>query len=310
MADIKVSDMTEASSVGDNDLLMIVQNGASKKVKASKFVRAGEQVSDAQTLDGHTPDEFLGAEEQAVDSAKLGGHPATDYAKVSDIPALSDPTWCAMKFWYHNIEDLQDDDATSQSLRALNYVVCDGRQLSVSAYPELYAVIKHTFTPAAEVTADNTKFRIPDMRGCFPLGANVSGAAIPAEINTQCLPAGLYNPSRVATEEWTEGGQWRVPKKPGARGGSFEVTQDSAYQMAKHNHSFTGLERGQQVQPSQEGGAYRVTGSNPTITTSNAGDTESAYAKFPQSSSGSRWNYSQVSVQRFVTYCYIMKVKP
>lgn len=309
MADVKISDMTEASSAGNNDYLMIVQGGANKKIKASKFVRAGEQVSDAQTLDGHTPDEFLGATATAADSNKLGGHPASDFAKTSDIPALSDPTWCAMKFWYHNIEDLQDDDATSQSLRALNYVVCDGRQLSVSAYPELYAVIKHTFTPAAEVTADNTKFRIPDMRGCFPLGANVSGAATPAEINTQCLPMGLYNPSGVATDEWTAGGQWRVPKKPGARGGSFEVTQEIDTQMAAHSHTFTGLERGQQVQPSGEGGAYRVTGANPTITTSQEGANVASVAKFPQDTSAS-YNYSQVSIQRFVTYCYIMKVKP
>ena len=309
MADIKVSDMTEASSVGDNDLLMIVQGGASKKVKAGKFVRVGDQVSDAQTLDGHTPDEFLGAEEQAVDSAKLGGHPATDYAKVSDIPSLTDPTWCAMKIWHKNIEDPSATDAVSTNLRNLNYVVCDGRQLSVSAYQELFGIIGHSYTPASEVSYDDTKFRIPDMRGRFPLGANVEGTANHAEINTQCLPTGIYNPSGVATSEWTSGGQWKAPQAVGVKGGSFEVTQETDDQMALHSHDFTGLQRGQEVKKANDEGAYRVTGANPTYTTNPAGANQSFKARFPQAYEGT-FNYSQLSVQPFVSFCYIMKLKP
>ena len=309
MADIKVSEMTEASSVGDNDLLMIVQEGASKKVKASKFVRAGEQVSDAQTLDGHTPDEFLSATGTAADSQKLGGHPASDFAKTSDIPSMADPTWCAMKIWHKNIEDPSATDAVSTNLRNLNYVVCDGRQLSVSAYQELFGIIGHSYTPASEVTYDDTKFRIPDMRGRFPLGANVEGTANHAEINTQCLPTGLYNPSGVATPEWTSGGQWRAPQAVGVRGGSFEVTQETEDQMAMHNHEFTGLQRGQEVKPASEGGAYRVTGANPTYSTGNRGGNFSSRARFPQAYENN-YNSSQMSVQPFVSFCYIMKLKP
>lgn len=37
MADIKVSEMAEATQVNDDDLLMIVQNDVSKKAKASKI---------------------------------------------------------------------------------------------------------------------------------------------------------------------------------------------------------------------------------------------------------------------------------
>lgn len=310
MADVKVSDMTEASSVGDNDLLMIVQNGASKKIKASKFVRVGDQVSDAQTLDGHTADEFLGAEEQAADSAKLGGHPATDYAKVSDIPSMTDPTWCAMKIWHKNIEDPSATDAVSTNLRNLNYVVCDGRQLSVSAYQELFGIIGHSYTPASEVSYDDTKFRIPDMRGRFPLGANVEGEANHAEINTQCLPTGLYNPSGVATPEWTSGGQWKAPQAVGVKGGSFEVTQEDRSQMASHNHNFTGLQKGGRVKYSDSDEAYRVTNATPTYTTDTAGANQASDAQFPQSHDGNSYNYSQLSVQPFVSFCYIMKLKP
>lgn len=309
MADIKVSDMTEASSVGDNDLLMIVQEGASKKVKASKFVRVGDQVPDAQTLDGHTADEFLGAEEQAADSAKLGGFPATEYAKTSDIPSMTDPTWCAMKIWHKNIEDPSATDAVSTNLRNLNYAVCDGRQLSVSAYQELFGIIGHSYTPASEVTYDNTKFRIPDMRGRFPLGANVAGVANHAEINTQCLPTGLYNPSGVATPEWTAGGQWKAPQEVGVKGGSFEVTQETDDQMALHSHNFTGLQKGGRVKYSDSDEAYRVTNATPTYSTDPAGGNQSFNARFPQAYEGN-YNNSQLSVQPFVSFCYIMKLKP
>lgn len=309
MADVKVSEMAEALSAGDNDLLMIVQEGASKKIKASKFVRVGDQVSDAQTLDGHTPDEFLGAEEQAADSAKLGGHPATDYAKVSDLPSMTDPTWCAMKIWHKNIEDPSATDAVSTNLRNLNYVVCDGRQLSVSAYQELFGIIGHSYTPASEVSYDDTKFRIPDMRGRFPLGANVYGAATPAEINTQCLPTGIYNPSGVATDEWTSGGQWKAPQAVGMKGGSFEVTQEDKSQMALHSHDFTGLQRGGKVKYSSDDDAYRVTNANPTYSTNPEGINQSFKARFPQAYEGN-FNYSQLSVQPFVSFCYIMKIKP
>lgn len=37
MSDIKVSEMAEATQVNDDDLLMIVQNDVSKKVKVNKI---------------------------------------------------------------------------------------------------------------------------------------------------------------------------------------------------------------------------------------------------------------------------------
>lgn len=46
MAEIKVSEMIEAESVNDEDLIMIVQNGVNKKVPASKVGTGGSIVGD------------------------------------------------------------------------------------------------------------------------------------------------------------------------------------------------------------------------------------------------------------------------
>ena len=43
--EIKVSEMTEAESVNDEDLIMIVQNGANKKATAKNVRKGGETVS-------------------------------------------------------------------------------------------------------------------------------------------------------------------------------------------------------------------------------------------------------------------------
>ena len=57
MSDIKVSEMTEATEVNDNDLLMIVQNDVSKKAKvknANKQIYSTEEVKIGTWIDGKT----------------------------------------------------------------------------------------------------------------------------------------------------------------------------------------------------------------------------------------------------------------
>lgn len=328
MADVKVSDMTEASSAGDNDYLMIVQGGASKKIKANKFVRAGEQVSDAQTLDGHTPDEFLGATATAADSQKLGGHPASDFAKTSDIPALSDPTWCSMKLWYKNIEDTEHDDPVSQSLRALNYVVCDGRLLSKAEYSELHAIIGESYMTATDIEAYPTKFRIPDMRARFPLGANMVGKGEESpnysDIKTQNLPNGVYNNSGSDFDGTT--GQYKFPNTAGSKGGDPTVVQVDPRQMALHDHPITKRSGGYVADlndnvkrsPRQSNADNWAMEHDPTgygITETgyrgaNDSDNFTAYPIFGNYNGNTNWAKGMLAMPPYLTFCYIMKVKP
>lgn len=324
MADIKVSQMTEASSAGDNDYLMIVQGGASKKIKASQFVRAGEQVSDAQTLDGHTADEFLGATATAADSNKLGGHPASDFAKTSDIPALSDPTWCTMKLWYKNIEDTEHDDSVSQSLRALNYVVCDGRLLGKTEYSELYAIIGESFMTATDIEAYPTKFRIPDMRARFPLGANMVGIGTESpgfsEIKTQNLPPDVYSGADIKSDH-----QFYFPKTVGSKGGDPTAVQVSPYQIAKHKHKYylyrqateghiwmdddvsdnPGIPRLKYPADNPDTG---IAGYNSAEQGENGNFSE--YPIFGNYSANTNYAYGMLAMPPYLTFCYIMKIKP
>jgi microcystin-dependent protein len=51
------------------------------------------------------------------------------------------------------------------------YLLCDGAEVQISLYPELYAVIGNSFKAGADYLGLAT-FRLPDLRGRFPLGAD------------------------------------------------------------------------------------------------------------------------------------------
>jgi microcystin-dependent protein len=49
------------------------------------------------------------------------------------------------------------------------YLLCDGGELLISDYPDLYNLIKFTYRPASQLKGYST-FALPDLRGRFPLG--------------------------------------------------------------------------------------------------------------------------------------------
>ena len=49
------------------------------------------------------------------------------------------------------------------------YLLCDGGELLISQYTELYNLIKYTYRPASQLKGFST-FALPDLRGRFPLG--------------------------------------------------------------------------------------------------------------------------------------------
>lgn len=51
------------------------------------------------------------------------------------------------------------------------YLLCDGAEVQISLYPELYAVLGNTYKAGADYLGLAT-FRLPDLRGRFPLGAD------------------------------------------------------------------------------------------------------------------------------------------
>lgn len=325
MADIKVSELTEASTVANEDLLMIVQGGANKKVSCSKFIKVGDSVSDSQALDGHPASDFMLTDETAADSNKLGGYAASEYAKKSDIPSLVDPTWCAWKPWFKNIERADVTDTVSQALLALNYVVCDGRFLSRELYNELFQVIDLTWTSEADAQANPTKFRIPDLRGRFILGANTTGpnseGVSVGEIKTENLPAGIYNGA-----DFDENGQFMFPKEAGMSGGDPTAVQTTTEQLVKHYHSI-----------GPNGGEFIVNANNNIQSVNKYGDAKgynninvgvntisetgtrgrnnpdncfSSYPIFGNYNANTNWARGMLAMPPYKTVVYIMKIKP
>lgn len=314
MADIKVSEMTEATSVSDNDYIMIVQGGVSKKLPLSFFIKTGETASDSDKLDGHHSSEFLPSDGTAADSDALGGVPASQYAKKSDIPETIDPAWSKIIIWHTNIEE--DNSAGSVAMRNANYVVCDGRLLSKTTYSELWNVIGTTYMTAADVQAYPSQFRIPDYRGRMVLFANCVGdqTAFPtcpsfSDITTENLPFNLYH-----GEHFTSGGQFKVPQSAGAVGGDFTTVQESAAQMANHNHEVV-HDALKKTSYTTTGGAGSKTKGVDTwsladVSTNNRGGNTSNLAQYPHNPVGGNYNYGMLSVPRFITGVAIMKIKP
>ena len=319
---VKVSELTEASTVANEDLLMIVQGGANKKVTCSKFIKVGDSVSDSQALDGHPASDFMLTDDTAADSLKLGGYAASEYAKKSDIPSLVDPTWCAWKPWFKNIERAEVTDAVSQALLALNYVVCDGRFLSREIYSELFNIIGLSWTSETDAQANPTKFRIPDLRGRFILGANTTGpnseGVSTGEIKTENLPYGVYSGA-----DFDENGQFVFPKEAGMSGGDPTTYQTDIRQMAQHAHTYQAYRQTTGSHPWLDVDVSGHVGNNvprlytpcPTHDSGYVGDNTiercfSSYPIFGNYNANTNWARGMLAMPPYRTVVYIMKIKP
>ncbi len=69
--------------------------------------------------------------------------------------------------------------------------LCDGRELFISSYSELFTLIGYTYKAQSETTAG--KFALPDMRGRFPLGKdNMGGTSANRVQSTSADSEGLF----------------------------------------------------------------------------------------------------------------------
>ncbi|MEW6735048.1 MAG: phage tail protein [Acidobacteriota bacterium] len=71
----------------------------------------------------------------------------------------------------------------SVEIEALGWMLCDGRSILVSEYPELFAVIGYLYG------GQDGSFSIPDYRGLFLRGVD-AGAGMDADISQRLLPQG------------------------------------------------------------------------------------------------------------------------
>ena len=69
--------------------------------------------------------------------------------------------------------------------------LCDGRELFISSFGQLFQLIGYTYKAQSETTAG--KFALPDLRGRFPLGKdNMGGTSANRVTGTSADQEGLF----------------------------------------------------------------------------------------------------------------------
>lgn len=89
----------------------------------------------------------------------LGSNPAGNAADIASNINLACPVGAVLPF--------------AGSAAPSGWVICNGAQVSRTAYPQLYALIGTTYGTGN----GSTTFNLPDLRGKFPVGAGGSGYA-------------------------------------------------------------------------------------------------------------------------------------
>jgi microcystin-dependent protein len=128
------------------------------------------------------------------------------------------------------------------------YLLCDGGELLISQYTELYNLIKYTYRPASQLKGYST-FALPDLRGRFPLGIDsmdnnrqVPDGTLPLNLNpTTGLPTatidagGNRNGARISTEPANRVTDTTADVLGGSAG--FESTTLISSNLPEHKHS-------------------------------------------------------------------------
>ena len=73
------------------------------------------------------------------------------------------------------------------------YLLCDGSEKLIGVYSDLYDLIKYTYTPDTDSLVGKNTFKLPDLRGRFPLGLdNMDNGDTVPDKNEQVVNAGSF----------------------------------------------------------------------------------------------------------------------
>ena len=177
----KISELTKASVIMSDDVLVGVQEGETKAIPANLLVKKGEAVENATSLNGYTADDFVlrsGTADNftANNSEKLGGIDAGQYALKTDIYAGQNTNpfwWTPFPFIlpFDELWNVYRDDKGRQI-----YMACEGQDLTIAEFPELYAIVGTKFnriTGDLNIDTPSDCFTLPDLRGRVLIGQSV-----------------------------------------------------------------------------------------------------------------------------------------
>ena len=84
------------------------------------------------------------------------------------------------------------------------YMIADGRPLSSSQYPELFAAIGRTWGDASDSDTDENDFNLPDLRGVFLRGDDLGSGRDVQALNRAFPPGGSGDTSTVGSYQGIE----------------------------------------------------------------------------------------------------------
>jgi microcystin-dependent protein len=93
--------------------------------------------------------------------------------------------------------DKADVGGVKALLEAQGWMVCDGRELGVSAFPRLYSVLGNLYGGDAEAGV----FCLPDLRGVFVRGVD-HGAGTDPDLDKRLRPDGKSDYDGVGSMQW------------------------------------------------------------------------------------------------------------
>jgi microcystin-dependent protein len=183
--------------------------------------------------------ESLGTDEFLINRVGTGVRKLSKTSFLSSVATV--PPGCIMPF--------------AGSIVPSGYLLCDGAEVQISSYPELYAIIGNTYKgPPAYIGL--ATFRLPDLRGRFPLGAdNMNNGLVVPLLPTGATAGPTIGPSADRVTEITA-------DQVGLSSGT-EERQVLTSNLPDHTHDLTGEGGTQFYAPSDDtGGAAGINDSD------------------------------------------------
>ncbi len=139
------------------------------------------------------------------------------------------------------------------------YLLCDGAEVLISSYPELYAIIGQTYKGAPDLLGVAT-FRLPDLRGRFPMGADNMNNGIAVPLAPTGATAGTTTLDKDGNPSATANRVTAITADEVGLGNGAEEQQILTENLPSHTHTLQGESGTQFYAPSDDtGGAASIT---------------------------------------------------
>ena len=119
------------------------------------------------------------------------------------------------------------------------YLLCDGAEVLISNYPELYAVIGNTYKGAPALLGVAT-FRLPDLRGRFPMGADNMNNGIAVPLQPTGTTSGTTTLDKDGNPSATANRVTAVTADELGLGNGLEEKQILVNNLPSHTHNLQG----------------------------------------------------------------------